>query len=65
MPLEMKKCGYKKEVQRLTERVATLNHFMSRAVDKMLPFIQSNWGSTNFEWTKECETFLEPSKQTL
>ena len=30
-----------KEVQRLTRRIATLNRFVSRAIDKCLPFFKT------------------------
>ena len=41
-----------KEVQSLTERVATLNKFVSKATDKCLPFFKIL--KKAFEWTGEC-----------
>ena len=41
-----------KEVQSLTERVAALNKFVSKATDKCLPFFRVL--KKAFEWTNEC-----------
>ena len=41
-----------KEVQSLTGRVATLNRFVSKAIDKCLPFFKILRKA--FEWTDEC-----------
>ena len=41
-----------KEVQSLTERVAALNRFVSKATDKCLPFFRVL--KKAFEWTNEC-----------
>ena len=47
-----------KEVQRLTGRVAALNHFVLRAMDKCLPFFKTL--KQAFTWTNKCEaTFQE------
>jgi hypothetical protein len=61
----MKSPENRKDVQRLTGRVAALKHFMSRAADKCYHFFKAIGGSTNFEWTKECEESLESLKQSL
>ena len=42
-----------KEVQRLTGRVAALNHFVSRATDKCLPFFKTL--KQAFTWMDKCE----------
>ena len=42
-----------KEVQRLTGRIAALNRFISRAIDKCLPFFKML--KQAFQWTEECE----------
>ena len=41
-----------KEVQSLTERVAALNKFVSKATDKCLPFFKVL--KKTFEWTDDC-----------
>lgn len=52
----------KREVQRLTGRVAALNRFMSRAIDKCYQFFKAIGGSNNFERTMKS---LESLKQSL
>ena len=42
-----------KEVQKLTGMIATLNRFVSRAMDKCLPFFKIL--KQAFAWTDECE----------
>ena len=41
------------EVQRLTRRVATLNTFVSKAMDMCLPFFKTL--KQAFQWIDECE----------
>ena len=41
-----------KEVQSLNGKVAVLNRFMSRAIDKCLPFFHTL--KKSFEWMAEC-----------
>ena len=41
-----------KEVQSLNSKVAALNRFVSRAMDKCLPFFRTL--KKSFEWTTEC-----------
>ena len=57
-----------KEVQKLTGRIAALNRFVSKAIDKCLPFFKTL--KQAFAWINECETaylsnppLLSPSKQ--
>ena len=42
-----------KEMQRLTKRVAALNRFVLKAIDKCLPFFKVL--KQAFQWTNECE----------
>ena len=42
-----------KEVQKQTRRIAGLNRFVSRAMDKCLPFFKTL--KQAFAWTDECE----------
>ena len=51
--LDMKPPQNVKEVQSLTERVAALNRFVSKATDKCLPFFRIL--KRAFEWTDECQ----------
>ena len=46
-----------KEVQSLTGRVATLNRFISKAIDKCLPFFKTL--KKAFAWTEECKTVFQ------
>ena len=52
-----------KEVQSLTGRVATLNKFVSRAIDKCLPFFKVLRKA--FEWTDECQKVFQDLKNYL
>ncbi|XP_022899405.1 uncharacterized protein LOC111412714 [Olea europaea var. sylvestris] len=61
----MKSPTSRKEVQRLTGRVAALNRFISWATDKCYHFFKAIGGSSNFEWTQECEESLRSLKQSL
>jgi len=42
-----------KEVQSLNDKVVALNRFISRAMDKCLPFFRTL--KKLFEWTVECQ----------
>ena len=52
-----------KEVQKLTERIAALNRFVSRATDKCLPFFKTL--KQAFAWTDECEAAFQELKRYL
>ena len=52
-----------KEVQSLTERVAALNRFVSKATDKCLPFFKVI--KKAFEWTDECRKAFQDLKDYL
>ena len=52
-----------KEVQSLNGKVATLNRFVSRAIDKCLPFFCTL--KKSFEWTVECQQAFEDLKAYL
>ena len=43
-----------KDVQRLTGRVVALTRFISRSLDKCLPFFDLLKGNKRFEWNDEC-----------
>ena len=52
-----------KEVQNMNRRVAALNRFISRVMDKCLPF--SKTLKKAFEWTDECQKAFEKLKTHL
>ena len=52
-----------KEVQSLTRRVATLNRFVSKAIDKCLPFFKVL--KKAFEWTDKCQKASQDLKVYL
>ena len=52
-----------KEVQRLTGRIAALNRFVSRAIDKCLPFFKTL--KQAFQWIDECEAAFQALKDYL
>ena len=52
-----------KEVQSLTGRVAVLNRFVSKAIDKCLPFFKIL--RKVFEWTDECQKAFQDLKVYL
>ena len=55
----------KKEVQKLTDRLASLNRFISRSAEKSLPFFKVLKGSKNFHWDPEQNKAFEELKQYL
>ena len=63
--IEMASPKTKREVQRLTGRVAALNRFISRSTDKCLPFYDILWGIKKFEWSEECENASQQLKRYL
>ena len=52
-----------KEVQSLTERVAALNRFVSKATNKCLPFFKVL--KKAFEWTDKCQKAFQNLKAYL
>ena len=61
--MEMKPLRNVKEVQSLNGKVAALNRFISRAMDKCLPFFRTL--KKSFEWTDECQLAFEELKAYL
>ncbi|XP_010513400.1 PREDICTED: uncharacterized protein LOC104789393 [Camelina sativa] len=55
----------KREVQRLTGRIAALNRFIARSTDKCLPFYQLLRGNKDFHWDEECEIAFRQLKEYL
>ena len=52
-----------KEVQSLNDKIATLNRFILRAINKCLPFFCTL--KKSFEWTTECQQAFEDLKAYL
>lgn len=52
-----------KEVQSLNSKIAALNRFVSRAIEKCLPFFHAL--KKSFEWTIECQQAFEDLKAYL
>ena len=50
-----------KEVQSLNGKIAALNRFVSRVMDKCLPFFRML--KRSFEWTTECQQAFEELKE--
>lgn len=63
--IEMEARRMVKEVQRFTKRLAALNHFVSRATDKCLPFFKMLRKVSKFEWTPKCEEAFAWLKEYL
>ena len=55
----------KRQVQRLTGRVAAVNRFFSRLTDKCLPFYDVLRGNKKFEWSDKCENAFKQLKHYL
>ena len=61
--LDMKSPQSIEEVQSLTEQVAALNRFVSKATDRCLPFFKVL--EKAFEWTDECQRAFQDLKTYL
>ena len=61
--LEMSSPRTTKEMQSLTGRVVALNRFVSKSMDKCLPFFKTL--KKAFAWTEECETAFQELKHYL
>ncbi|KAL2243474.1 UNVERIFIED_CONTAM: hypothetical protein Sindi_0465400 [Sesamum indicum] len=54
-----------KEVQKLMGKIALLSRFISRSVDRSLPFFKILRKAKNFTWTTECGQALQELKEYL
>ena len=54
-----------KEVQRLTERMAALNRFLSKSAVRGSPFFKALRGGRPFEWSSECQKAVDELKAHL
>ena len=50
-------------MQNLTGRVAVLNRFISKAIDKCLPFFDSLKGNKRFLWDDKCKQAFRVLKE--
>ena len=62
---EMPSPRNKREVQKLTGRIAALNRFISRSTDKCLPFYQLLKSNKESKWNDECEKAFRELKEYL
>lgn len=53
--IEMEPPWTVKEVQRLIRRMVPLSRFISKVIDKCLPFFKILKKASNFDWTPECK----------
>ena len=63
--LEMSSPRKPKEVMSLTNRLAVLRRFVSRATDHCAPFFDVLKGSKKFEWTNKCKQAFLALKEHL
>jgi hypothetical protein len=54
-----------KDIQRLTGRLAALNRFISRSIERSLPFLETLRGTKEFVWGPEQAAAFESLKQHL
>jgi ribonuclease HI len=54
-----------RDVQRLTDRLATLNRFISKFAERSLPFLKTLCGTKDFMWGPEQAAAFESLKQHL
>ncbi|XP_077228380.1 uncharacterized protein LOC143861327 [Tasmannia lanceolata] len=54
-----------KDVQRLTGRIAALSRFMSKPIERCLPFFRTLRSMKDFRWTEECQTAFDQLKLYL
>ncbi|KAL2243910.1 UNVERIFIED_CONTAM: Retrovirus-related Pol polyprotein from transposon opus [Sesamum indicum] len=63
--LKLKSPTTVKEVQKFTDKLASLNRFISKSSDRNLPFFKLLRKTKNFEWTEECEQAFQDLKTYL
>jgi hypothetical protein len=61
----MKPPQSRKEVQRLTSRIAALNRFMAKIAERSLPFFKVLRGSGTFEWGPEQQEAFKALKEYI
>ena len=63
--LEMKSPTKIKELQSLTGKVAALSRFISKSIDKCVPFFNLLRGNKKFEWNLDCKQAFQELKNHL
>ena len=63
--LDMRPPRKLKEVQRLNGRIFALSRFISKSVDRCMPFFKAIKKSKDFEWTTECLLAFDGLKKYL
>ena len=63
--LDMKHPSSKKEVQKLTRRVAALSRFISKSAERCLPFFKVLRQAKGFLWSGDCQRAFEDLKRYL
>jgi hypothetical protein len=63
--VHMKPPRPRKEVQRLTGRIAALNWFMAKLAERNLPFLKVLKGSRTFEWGPEQQDAFDALKEYI
>lgn len=63
--IEMRSPSSLKEVQRLATRIASLQRFLPKLVDKSAPFLKILKNPKDFRWTDECEKAFQQLKSFL
>ncbi|KAI5330104.1 hypothetical protein L3X38_029501 [Prunus dulcis] len=64
--IDMERPKTTKDIQSLTERVAALTRFISKATDKFVPFFKTlKGGKRNITWTAECDNAFQDLKNYM
>jgi hypothetical protein len=63
--IDMKPMGSRKEVQRLTGRIAALNQFMAKVTERSISFFKVLRGSDTFEWGSEQHEAFDALKDQI
>jgi hypothetical protein len=63
--VHMKPLGSRKEVSRLTGRIAALNQFVAKIAERSLPFFKVLIGSGTFEWGPEQQEAFNALKEYI
>lgn len=63
--IEMPSPKKHKDFQSLTGSMAALSRYISKSIDKCLPFFNLLRGNKKFEWTEECETAFQAIKKHM
>ena len=61
----MKHLSSKKEIQQLNGRIAALNRFISKLIERCLPFFKTLRQTKDFLWSDECRQSFEDLKKYL